>query len=193
MGHWLSSRPTFSAPSVLNLVGIIYDLTAAIVLYETFAGNITIRASVSRAIRCAGGAVGPYARSLGRGAELAYHSRNVSRSRRCELRRVLLDLLTLAARRSGRRSGVSKSWHVATSRHPLPAFGNVLALERARTSGDFGGDVSLTGWLWTGGPITRWSRRRDCQLVKDLRNVRAAAEARRLACCWKPGCHPTIL
>jgi hypothetical protein len=36
-GYWLAHRPTFKASDVLNLVGIVYNLTGVIVLYQTFA------------------------------------------------------------------------------------------------------------------------------------------------------------
>jgi hypothetical protein len=42
-GHWLAGRPTFSVPNVLNLLGILYDITAVIVLYETFAKEVKFR------------------------------------------------------------------------------------------------------------------------------------------------------
>lgn len=39
IGWLLASRPSFSIPVLLNVVGIIYSMIAVIVLYETIAQN----------------------------------------------------------------------------------------------------------------------------------------------------------
>jgi hypothetical protein len=43
LGHLLANRPTFSVNKLLNVVGILYSMTAVIVLYETVAHNHTLR------------------------------------------------------------------------------------------------------------------------------------------------------
>ncbi|MGZ5011911.1 MAG: hypothetical protein ACXV74_13225 [Methylobacter sp.] len=42
-GYVLSNRPTFSIPGILNLIGIVYSITAVIVLYETIAQNTELK------------------------------------------------------------------------------------------------------------------------------------------------------
>jgi hypothetical protein len=37
LGYSLSNRPSFSVSGILNVIGILYNLTAVMVLYETFA------------------------------------------------------------------------------------------------------------------------------------------------------------
>ena len=44
IGHWLAMRVSMSVPSVLNVIGILYSITAVIVLYEAFAEDSRFRA-----------------------------------------------------------------------------------------------------------------------------------------------------